>query len=121
MSQPSEVRLAVNKLLDFTEFFLSLGDMKQTEMLIAIAERDPGFADYFETADVHIETAVDFFKVYAEWAVERIRRENNPAWDAVKEARSCSEKFQNLKIQCAETTVLWDVLEKTINHERTYL
>jgi hypothetical protein len=115
MSQSSQLEAAVNKLLDFTEFFLSLGDMKQADMLFSIANRDPEFADYVETVQIPIETAVDFFKVYGDWGIEKIRKENSSIWNDTRKGYVSSEKYQILKMQCADTTVLWEVLEKIIN------
>ncbi len=115
MSNTTDIQKAVDKVLDFTEFFLSLGDLKQTDLLIAIAKRDPEFTYYFETVTEPIETALDFFRVYADWAISRIRAEYNTVWDEVKDACACSEKYKILKMQCADTTVLWDELEKVLS------
>jgi hypothetical protein len=118
MSQSSEIKMAVNKLLEFTEFFLSLGDMKQTDMLIAIAKRDPEFTSFFETANDPIETAMDFFKVYSSWAIEQIRKTYDYAWNDIRQAYISSKKYQILKMQCDQTIVLWDVLDNIINNEK---
>jgi hypothetical protein len=115
MIDSTNIQKAVDKILNFTGFFLTLGDLKQTDLLIAIANRDPEFTYYFETATEPIETALDFFKVYANWAISRIRAEYNTVWDDVKDACACSEKYKILKMQCADTMVLWDELEKVLN------
>ena len=114
----SDITTAVDKVLDFAGFFLMLGDMKQTDLLIAIANRDPEFTYYFETVTEPIETALDFFRVYANWAISRIRAEYNTIWDEVKDACACSEKYKILKIQCADTMVLWDALEKALSSRK---
>jgi hypothetical protein len=62
MGDSTDIHKAVDKVLDFAGFFLSLGDMKQTDLLIAIANRDPEFTYYFETVTEPIETALDFFR-----------------------------------------------------------
>ncbi len=116
MSQSSQLETAVRKLLDFTEFFLSLGDMKQADMLFGIANRDPEFADYFETVTESIETPIDFFRVYADWAMGKIREENTLIWNDIMDAYTCSERYQRLKIRCEETTELWDILDRIVKH-----
>ncbi len=115
MSNTTDIQKAVDKVLDFTEFFLSLGDLKQTDLLIAIAKRDPEFTYYFETVTEPIETALDFFRVYANWAISRICAEYKTVWGEVRDACACSEKYKILKMQCVDTTVLWDELEKVLN------
>jgi hypothetical protein len=115
MSHSSQLETAVNKLLDFTEFFLSLGDMKQADMLFGIANRDPEFADYVETVQIPIETALEFFKVYGGWGIEKIRKENSYIWTDIRQAFANSERYKMIKMQCDDTTVLWEVLEKIIN------
>ena len=116
MIQSSQIETAVSKLLDFTEFFISLGDMKQADMLFSIANRDPDFADYFETVTESIETPVDFFRVYAQWAVQQMLEENALIWNDVRDAYSCSERYKSLKLRCDETTVLWDILDRIVKH-----
>jgi hypothetical protein len=118
MSGNSDITAAVDKVLDFAGFFLTLGDMKQTDLLIAIANRDPEFTYYFETVTEPIGTALDFFRVYANWAISRIRAEYNTVWDEVKDACGCSEKYKILKMQCADTMVLWDALEKALSSRK---
>ncbi|OGN88534.1 MAG: hypothetical protein A2Z74_07000 [Chloroflexi bacterium RBG_13_46_9] len=116
MSQSSQPETAVKKLLDFAEFFLSLGDMKQADMLFSIANRDPEFADYFETITESIETPIDFFRVYADWAIGQIREENTLIWSDIIDAYTCAEKYSILKLKCEETTVLWDILDRIVKH-----
>lgn len=116
MSQSSQIETAVNKLLDFTEFFISLGDMKQADMLFSIANRDPEFADYFELVTESIETPLDFFRVYSDWAVGQIREENTLIWNDIVDAYTCSENYQSLKLRGEETTVLWDILDRIVKH-----
>jgi hypothetical protein len=116
MSQSSQLETAVNKLLDFAEFFLSLGDMKQADMLIAIANRNPEFSEFFETVTEPIETAIDFFRVYAGWAVEQILQDSGINWKEIIDVCMRSEKYQILKMQCNETTGLWNILEIIIKH-----
>jgi hypothetical protein len=118
MSRVSEIKIAVNRLLEFTEFFLSLGDMKQTDMLIAIANRDPEFTNYFENATDLIETAMDFFKVYSDWTIGQVRNDFSNIWNDVRQAYISSERYQVLKIQCDGATALWDILDNTINNRK---
>jgi hypothetical protein len=117
MSANSDITTAVDKVLDFAEFFLSLGDMKQTDLLIAIANRDPEFTYYFETVTESIETALDFFRVYANWAIGRIHNEYENIWEEARDACVCSERYGILKMQCADTMILWDELQKALNFE----
>jgi hypothetical protein len=65
---------------------------------------------------VPIETAIDFFKVYAGWAIGQIREENNLIWNDIMHAYTCSERYQSLKLRCDETTVLWDILDRIVKH-----
>lgn len=115
MSNSASLASAVDKVLDFSEFFLSLGDMKQTDLLTAIANRNPEFTYYFETVTETIETAVDFFRIYAHWVIGQIQKEYEGVWDEVKEACTRSEKYKILKMQCVDTILLWDELEKVLN------
>lgn len=114
MNTSADVAKAVEKVLDFAQFFLLLSDMKQTDLLIAVANRDPAFTYYFETVTEPIETALDFFRVYADWAIGQIQKEYKGVWDEVKDACTSSEKYKILKMQCADTMVLWDELEKVL-------
>ncbi len=116
MNQPSEIEIVVNKLLEFAEFFISLGDMKQADMLFSIANRDPEFADYFETVTESIDTPVDFFRVYAQWAIHQILEENAPIWNDVTDVYTCSERYKSLKLRCDEAMVLWDILDRIVKH-----
>jgi hypothetical protein len=117
MSQGSDNDSTLKKLLDFAEFFVSLGDMKQSEMLMAVAERDPGFGEYFETADVQLDTALDFFRIYTEWAIKQIQKECADPWDEIIGAYMRSEKWDVLNTQCGGT-VLWDLLQKILSNDK---
>lgn len=102
---------ALGKVLDFTEFFLNLGDMKGTDMLIAIAERDPEFTYYFETVNDRCETVMDFFRLYGQWAVSRLKTAYSDRWDDILTALARSARYQMLSRHWKDTTALWEELE----------
>lgn len=111
-----DLQFAVDKVLDFAEFFLSLGDMKQIDLLIAIENRDPDFADYFTKLTEPVGSAIDFFRIYTDWAISKIREEYENVWCEIKDICASSERYNMLKMQFIESTVLWGVLEHILRN-----
>jgi len=109
-----EIEPAKAKILDFMGFFLSLGDMKGPDMLMAVAERDPGFGDYVETVTEPLETAVDFFRVYAQYVFTKMRGECGPGWAEACEACTVSERYRLMEMQWKDVTLLWGVVKEEV-------
>ena len=114
MNTDAHIKALADKLLDFSVFFLSLSDMIQTDLLIAIENHDPEFTDYFENVTELIETALDFFRVYAEWVIINVKKECGDTWDDVRARCFTSARYETLKMRSTETPVLWDILERAL-------
>jgi hypothetical protein len=99
---------AADRILDFAEFFLSLGDLKPPDLLIAIANHDPLFTYYFEEVKEPIETALDFLRIYADWALAEVLKKCIASRQEVCAAAVASEKYRLLKMQWSRQTLLWD-------------
>lgn len=112
MNKNKEVKNAVDDLLEFASFYLTLGDMHSSQLMVAIAEKDPEFTYYMETVNDTFETVIDFLKVYGEWGVERVRKEFTGNWDEVKAALVCSPIYESLRKQWKDDTVLWEMVEE---------
>jgi len=111
-----DCQAAADKVLDFAEFFLTLGDMKPAEMLIAIAHRDPAFTYYVEELENPIETAMDFLRIYAEWVFGQVQKVCNASWEEICVAGTGSEKYRLLKMTWAGQTLLWEEVERMLGN-----
>ena len=114
MSDSNDVSSAAEKVLDFAEFYLTLGDLYGQDLLIAIGKRDPEFTYYIEAVKEPLDTITDFLRVYGDWAISQIRTKCAPVWDEVKNACVCSPKYQTLSKHWKDNTVLWDLLQEIL-------
>lgn len=112
MNDDKEVKSAVDNLLEFATFYLTLGDVHTSQLMVEIAERDPAFTYYMDTVTETFETAIDFLKVYGEWGVERVRKGCTGNWDEVKAALVNSPAYKSRRKQFKDQTVLWEMLEE---------
>ena len=112
MNDSKEVKSAVDNLIEFASFYLTLGDMPGAQLMVEIAERDPAFTHYMDTVTGNFETVIDFLKVYGEWGVERVRKKSGINWDEVKAALKCSPTYETFRKQWKGNTILWEMLEE---------
>ncbi|MDD5287641.1 MAG: hypothetical protein PHY28_00795 [Dehalococcoidales bacterium] len=114
MNDNNNITSAVDKILEFAEFYVTLGDLYGQDLLVAIGEKDPAFTYYMETVTESFETAIDFLKVYGEWGIAQVRNQCGTNWNEVKNACLTSPKYQNLGKKWKGSTVLWDLLEEIL-------
>jgi hypothetical protein len=114
VEQADEIRQAADRLLDFTEFFLRLGDLQGPQVLSSIAEHDPEFTWHYDDIAGQIETIMDLFKFYGEWSVNHLRAEYTAEWPEVVNAALADHRWEILKMQWSHTTPLWDELVEIV-------
>jgi len=103
----------VDRLLEFMDFFMALGDMKYVDMLVAVDERDPDFAAYAGTVPEPIETLLDLFRLYGKWAVGKIQDECGAEWGTTLESCRACERYRVMTMQW-QGMLLWEGLEKIV-------
>jgi hypothetical protein len=115
MTKNEDINSAVEKLLEFAEYYLTLGDLSGHDLLMTIGERSPQFTYDIEHIKVPIDTIMDLLRAYGDWGIELVRNQCAGDWNEVKNACTCSTKYQFLRKQWKDTTELWDELEKALN------
>jgi hypothetical protein len=106
-----DIREASDRLLDFAEFFLRLGELQGQQVLTAIADRDPEFTYYVETVTAHPETLLELFRLYGQWVLEQLKANCGAGWDEAADACVRSERYRILRMQWEKTTLLWEEWE----------
>jgi hypothetical protein len=114
MTKSDDINASVEKLLEFAEYFLTLGDLSGRELMITIGERSPQFTYDIEQVRVPIDTLIDLLRAYGDWGIELVRKQSTDNWDEVKNACMRTTKYQFLKKQWKDNTVLWEELEKLL-------
>lgn len=111
MSDEIDLRTAADRLVDFAEFFLRLGELEAQLVLVAIADRDPEFTYYCGSLANQPETLLELFRLYGSWVLNKLKIASGPAWTEIVETARGSERYRLLRMQWEQTSLLWEEWE----------
>ena len=117
MNETPDTKEAADRLVDFAEFFLRLGELNGQQVLTSIATESPEFTHYCDSLENQPQTLIELFRLYGRWEIDRLKKESGAAWNEIVERAQASERYRLLKMQWQQTSLLWEEWEQLIVHD----